>query len=487
MGGIKLEILRESGIKGLGKISWGTHMCMFYLSRDDFSDILINYIKAGLENNELCIWVYSGIDKNVIIKILKKSINNIGQYIMKRQLLLIPYIDWYIKDGNFHRKKVTNRWLKYIEFAKTKGFAGVKAIGDIGWIDKNLWFSFSDYETHLNNIITNLHFTIICLYNLWKCTSFQIADVIRNHKYTLIKNEAEWSILKNSELELKEIELKESNKMLGEALEYNKLRTEFFSNISHELKTPLTIILSALQLLDEKSSTHLDEKINEKTEKKYIDIIKQNSYRLLRLVNNIIDLTKMDSDFFDIQLKNLNVVEIVENTVLSVAEYIKSNGIKITFDTDVEEKIMAIDIDQFERIILNLISNAIKFAKPEGNIWVSLYDKQDHVIISVKDDGKGIPKDKLPIIFERFYQIDKSLSRECEGSGVGLAIVKSLVEKHGGKITVNSTLGVGSEFTMKFPIRTIPEKILTSSPTVLNENQDCMEKVNIEFSDIYSI
>ncbi|EET86763.1 histidine kinase [Clostridium carboxidivorans P7] len=228
-------------------------------------------------------------------------------------------------------------------------------------------------------------------------------------------------------------------------------------------------------------------KINENTEKKYIDIIKQNSYRLLRLVNNIIDLTKIDSDFFDIQLKNLNVVEVVENTVLSVAEYIKSNGIKITFDTDVEEKIMAIDIDQFERIILNLISNAIKFAKPEGNIWVSLYDKQDHLIISVKDDGKGIPKDKLPIIFERFYQIDKSLSRECEGSGVGLAIVKSLVEKHGGKITVNSTLGVGSEFTMKFPIRTIPEKIPTSSSTLLNENQDCMEKVNIEFSDIYSI
>ncbi|AWI04263.1 hypothetical protein B9W14_07035 [Clostridium drakei] len=482
MGGIKLEILRESGIKGLGKISWSTHMCMFYLSRDDFSDILVNYIKAGLENDELCIWVYSGIDKNVIIKILKKSINNIEQYIMKHQLLLIPYIDWYINDDNFHRKKVTNRWLKYIELAKTKGFVGVKAIGDIGWIDKNLWFNFSDCETHLNNIIDNFPFTIICLYNLLKCTSFQIADVIRNHKYTLIKSESEWSVLKNSELELKE-----NNKILEEALESNKIRTEFFSNISHELKTPLTIILSALQLLNEKSSTHLNEKINENTEKKYIDIIKQNSYRLLRLVNNIIDLTKIDSNFFDIQLKNLNIVEVVENIVLSVAQYIKSNGIKITFDTNVEEKIMAIDIDQFERIILNLISNAIKFSKPEGNIWVSLYDRQDHIIISVKDDGKGIPEDKLPIIFERFYQIDKSLSRECEGSGVGLAIVKSLVEKHSGKITVNSTLGLGSEFTMKFPIRIIPEKMPISSSTLLNENQNCMEKVNIEFSDIYSI
>jgi signal transduction histidine kinase len=138
---------------------------------------------------------------------------------------------------------------------------------------------------------------------------------------------------------------------------------------------------------------------------------------------------------------------------LSVAEFAKNKGISLIFDTEVEEKIMACDVDNIERIMLNLLSNSIKYTKPGGNIYVNIYDNEEAVTVSVKDTGIGIPKDKLKIIFERFMQVDSSLKRESEGSGIGLALVKSLVEKQGGEIWLRSEEGLGTDFSLKFPLK----------------------------------
>ena len=163
--------------------------------------------------------------------------------------------------------------------------------------------------------------------------------------------------------------------------------------------------------------------------------MKQNCYRLLRLVNNLIDITKIDSGFMELNLKNVNIIEVVENITLSTAEYIESKSRTIIFDTDIEEKIMAIDPEQMERVILNLISNATKFTSPGDTIEVTIYDKDKYILISIKDTGIGIPQDKLDSIFERFKQVDPLLSRRSEGSGIGLSLVKSLVEMHNGNIS----------------------------------------------------
>ncbi|ERI92431.1 ATPase/histidine kinase/DNA gyrase B/HSP90 domain protein [Clostridiales bacterium oral taxon 876 str. F0540] len=465
---------RKSGVKGLGEIPWGTHMSMFYSEREDFSDILVDYIKAGLLNNELCLWIYNDIDEKSITEILKKSINDLNAYIASEQLVLICYKDWYVDGLGFATDKTTSRWLKYINISKALGYEGVRAIGDIGWIDKNLWVEFSVYEEQLSSFIDNHPFIVMCLYNTEKCSSFEIADVMHNHRYVLIKNANEWCVIKNNQLELKEAELEKANNMLDEAVEYNELKSEFFSNISHELKTPITLILTAIQMLDKE----------DKTQSKYIEIIKNNSYRLLKTVDNIIDLTKIDVEFFNMNMKNVNLVEVVEGIVMSSAKFIKSKGIKIIFDTDVEEKIIAIDTPQFERIILNLISNAVKFTKPGGNIWVNIYDKKSYVAISVKDNGIGITGDKLNIIFDGFRKVDKSLSRDCEGSGIGLSVVKSLVSKHGGTIEAASKPGEGSEFIVKLPVRCVLEET-SGSEAYANNIENCIQKVNIEFSDIY--
>jgi len=135
--------------------------------------------------------------------------------------------------------------------------------------------------------------------------------------------------------------------------------------------------------------------------------------------------------------------------------------------------------------MLNLLSNAIKFTDSGGNINVNIYDKGENIIISVKDSGIGISKDKQDIIFDRFRQVDKSLTRDHEGSGIGLSLVKSLVEMHGGKISIQSEYGKGSEFIIELPVKTVLEKSDKENHEM--QQQGHVEKIHLEFADIYSL
>ncbi|WP_242954407.1 PAS domain-containing sensor histidine kinase [Clostridium oryzae] len=288
-------------------------------------------------------------------------------------------------------------------------------------------------------------------------------------------------ITSEKQIEKLESDVKKNVQLLIESRNYNQIITEFFSNISHELKTPLNVIYTALQVL--RITNGIDKESISKREK-YEDIIRQNCYRLMRLINNLLDITKYDSGFLKLCLKNYDIVEMVENIVLSVVPYAESRDIELIFDTEVEEKTAALDADMMERVILNLLSNAIKFTGSKGKILVNLYDFGDYVKVSVKDNGIGIPKEKIKSIFNRFEQIDKSLTRNREGTGIGLSLVKSFVELHKGTIEVNSEEGKGSEFIVTIPINIIDS---TQKDTDNKEyGKSYIERINIEFSDIYS-
>ena len=208
-------------------------------------------------------------------------------------------------------------------------------------------------------------------------------------------------ITERKHMEELQAKIEEEKIKLTEIKEYDMIRTEFFSNISHELRTPINVIFSALQMQEIK--------LKECTQSntclyafKYTKIMKQNCYRLLRLINNLIDITKIDSGFFEINETNHNIVSLIEDITLSVADYIEKKGLSLVFDTDVEEKIIACDPEKIERIILNLLSNAVKFTPYGGNIKVNIEDGIENICIRVKDNGRGIPAEKLNSIFERF-------------------------------------------------------------------------------------
>lgn len=288
---------------------------------------------------------------------------------------------------------------------------------------------------------------------------------------------------RNKVNQLKE-KIRDKTLKLKEAKRYDELRNEFFANISHELRTPITVIWSALQVLAN-SVENNGGTLSVDSVKNYITITKQNCYRLIRLVNNLIDITKIDAGYMELNLKKYNIVELVENVTMSVAAYVESKGLELIFDTDIEEKYLYVDPDKIERIILNLLSNAVKFTKAGGKLEVTITNMDKAVNISVKDTGIGIPEEKQRSVFQRFVQVDRTLSRDREGSGIGLSLVQSFVEIHKGKIELKSKEGYGSEFIIELPQYDIEEKDKNLKNELIRSYKN-IELANIEFSDIYA-
>lgn len=263
--------------------------------------------------------------------------------------------------------------------------------------------------------------------------------------------------------------------------EAKNMKSDLIRTISHEVKTPLNLILGAADLL----SIEDDENELAKLSKDSVEIIKRNCFRLVKLADNFIDINKMDLGSMHLNLENHNIVSIVEDIALSVVRYASRKGIRLTFDTDVEERIVACDIEALERIVLNLLSNAIKFTGFGGKIQIEIKDHVDSITISIKDSGVGIPKDMADTIFDKFEQVDTSLTRKQEGSGIGLSIVKSLVKLHGGKISLNSELDKGTEFIIELPIKLIDQKDRENKFHI--DKGGKIDKIQIEFSDIYEL
>ncbi|MFP4661522.1 MAG: sensor histidine kinase [Halanaerobiales bacterium] len=280
------------------------------------------------------------------------------------------------------------------------------------------------------------------------------------------------------------IEFSETKEVLLERekeLERQNLNIRFFSNISHEFKTPLNLIFSALQMLDKYNKKKL--KIEDERFKRYLCIIKQNGYRLLRLVDNVIDITRIDVNSFRLNLINVDIVATVKDFVLSIEEYVESKERKFEFISNVDNKVIAVDPENLERVILNLISNAVKFTETGDSISVNLIAKEESVDIVISDTGIGIDEDKQKHIFELFRQADESFSRRAEGSGIGLYIVKQIIDLHDGEVWVESEKGKGSSFYLRFPVKTISR----DSNDDLSHSNELIDKIDIEFSDIYNV
>jgi PAS domain S-box-containing protein len=275
----------------------------------------------------------------------------------------------------------------------------------------------------------------------------------------------------------------ENMRKMDEIVENERIKSEFLSNISHEFRTPLNVILGSLQLIELYLTADQYTVSREKVIKK-VAVLKQNSFRLLRLVNNLIDISKIDAKAFEMHFRNCDIVSLIRNITLSVSEFTGNEGINVTFATDVDSKIMACDDEKIERVLLNLLSNAIKFTPKGGKISIGIFNKPDGLCIKVEDNGVGIPAEKQGQIFQRFCQIDRIFTRQHEGSGVGLNLVKSLVELHGGTITFISKVGTGTSFIIYLPNNDIDEEVLKYN---IIPEQNFTDKITVEFSDIYSI
>lgn len=270
------------------------------------------------------------------------------------------------------------------------------------------------------------------------------------------------------------------NKYLTEKLEEENIKGEFFTNICHELRTPINVINSALQL----NNLNIENKNIKSIEKNNL-VIKQNCLRLIRTINNFIDANKISEGQIETNIMVINIVEVVENVLDASAEYIKRKKINFIFDPDFEEIFIAFDREFLERIILNILSNSVKYGDTNGNIYVKIYFEEKNLVIMIENDGVAISYDEQKYIFDKFTKNNKALNRTQEGSGLGLYISKSLMKIQGGDLKVEIYENYGNIFKLYFYDVDLFKETDRVKHRFNNDYYNLMEKAEIEFSDIY--
>ncbi len=309
---------------------------------------------------------------------------------------------------------------------------------------------------NVNNIVLkelNCDLEYISKMNFFEISSFREEDFLRTYEEKVSNISI---IIGNTKLYLNNINI------ITKTLENKKLyiilgkreKKMFMMDMSHELKTPINIILSTIQLLKK----NIDDKTivcnKEINLVSYLDSIKRNSFKILNLVNTIMDINKIEEGYYKINSEKCEIVSAIEDIIQLVVKYGEAKNLEIIFDTNVEEKFILCDIEKIEHILLNLLSNSIKYTNEGGKIEVFLEILHGELRISVKDNGIGIDKESLNMIFDRFYQGNnhKKLLKRSKGSGIGLFLVKSLVKIQNGTISCKSEQEKGSEFVFTIPI-----------------------------------
>ena len=269
------------------------------------------------------------------------------------------------------------------------------------------------------------------------------------------------------------------DELLGTISELNNkiaMNEEFLLNISHDLRSPINVILSIVQFLENIHRDNTDSKVKE-----YRDLIKRNCFKIIKLIDNLIDTTKLEGNFYNLNMKNIEVISMIEAIVTSIDEYAEQKKIQLVFDTNVEECVSAVDPQALDRIMMNLLSNAIKFSPIETHIFIDLFVDKQYIKISVRDEGPGIAKEEQNVIFDRFVQSSHNKREEFAGSGIGLDLVNYLTRAHGGTVELKSEEGIGSEFTVKIPVKLIEDEEVDFNLL----RKDKVQQLEIEFSDIY--
>lgn len=237
--------------------------------------------------------------------------------------------------------------------------------------------------------------------------------------------------------------------VLQDITEQQKLenaRREFVANVSHELRTPLSTIKSYTETI---INTTIDDK---ETSLNFLDVINGETDRMTRIVKDLLTLSRLDYNKYHISKVEFSLYELTSQIVEKLRPEAKNNRLELSFNSSKNKCEIFGDIDRIEQVLKNIITNAIKYSNPNCTIKVSCNVEGKNAVVKVKDNGIGIPEEDIPRIFERFYRVDKARSREMGGTGLGLAIAKEIVEAHGGKISVKSKVGLGTEVSILFPV-----------------------------------
>ncbi|HEY5531376.1 MAG TPA: MEDS domain-containing protein [Candidatus Anoxymicrobiaceae bacterium] len=441
-----MDSIRKSGIDVVGEVPWGTHLCQFYKTKDDLLNLLVPYFKAGLEDNEFCMWVTSEpLAVEDAEKALRRSVPDLDERLENEQMLIVPYTDLYMRDGYFDMQRVLNDWTAKLETALDKGFEGMRDTGNIAWLEVEDWDSFTEYEEKLNDIIGDYNMMAICTYSLDRCGVSEVIDVVANHQHTLIKREGEWSLIESSERRKARRALQEAEKSLQE-LSYelivaNRELESYARNMSHDLRSPLAAASIATDLLKEAAREDDVEGLRAEVEDA-TSVVQRNINKCHGLINELLTLAEAGNK--PIQVSDIDVTSLIREIVAVQKDTFRDKRFRVITDEDLGT--LRANETQVYQLFSNLVVNALLHNDRDNPvIEVHKVDASgaDRHRFVVRDNGPGIPEDRLEDVFRAF-------SKWGTGSdaGIGLSIVKRIVEAYDGTITVHNDNGACFEFEM---------------------------------------
>ncbi|MBL7119588.1 MAG: MEDS domain-containing protein [Dehalococcoidia bacterium] len=447
--------MRKTGIDVLGDVPWGTHLCHFYQTREDLLDILVPYFKAGLQNNELCMWITSEpLGEREARETMREAMPGFDGCLKARQIEIVPHTQWYLKGGPFDLKRVLDGWIDGVNQALAKGYDGLRVSGNTAWLEKDDWRSFTDYERAVSDAISEHHMISICSYSLDKCEPVELMDVLHNHQYALVRREGEWQLAENLErkraeealkeyLEHMEETIEERTKELREAQEElihkEKLAAlgELAGGVGHELRNPLGVISNAVYFL---KSTLSDA---DQTTREYLELMSSEVGNVERIISDLLSYPHTRPAEKEEAAVSYLVTQVLEK---------QPPPEKVKVPTNIPSDLSPVFADphQIGQVLLNLVTNAYQAMPEGGNLTISARAQQGQVAVSITDTGLGIPQENIAKIFEPLF------TTKAKGIGLGLAVCRDLVEANGGSIQVESKAGKGSTFTVVLPTKETP-------------------------------
>jgi signal transduction histidine kinase len=424
------QLTRETGIDVLGSVLWGTHVCLFYRTKQDLINILVPYFKAGLENNEFCMWITSDpLGPTQAKNAIRKAMPDFHKYLKKGQIEILPHDQWYLDKGIFDKERVMKDWMSKLNLALNNGYAGARITGNTSWLDEKFWESFIEYEHQLNETIDRLPIIAVCTYHLDGCGTSEIVDVVNNHQLAIIERQGKWKLAKNAERKRAEKRAREyqaqlkslaSQLTLAEERERHRLATDLHDQISQAL------VISKIKLEALRKSGY-----GSKLDKALDDVCGS----IGRTIQNTRTLT------FD--LSNPVLYEL--GFEMAVSEWLteqiqKKHGIAVEFETDGKTKPLDDDICiLLFRDVRELLTNVAEHARAH-KVKVSINRLGEQISITVEDNGVGFDPAEV-------------ISTAAGKGEFGLFSIRERLEQLGGHLEIESKPGSGCRIKMMAPLK----------------------------------
>jgi len=429
------QLIRETGIDALGSVLWGTHFCLFYRTKQDLLNILVPYLKAGLENNEFCMWITSEpLGPKESQNALRKTMPDLDEYLRKGQIEILPYDQWYLQDDDFNQQRMLKKWNDKLTGALTNGYAGMRITGNTTWVDQKLWNGFINYEHQINETIERYRMIVVCTYCLDKCGPAEIVQVVNTHQLALIERAHQWELIKNAE----------------------RIRAE---KRSRQYQAHLKSLASELSLAEEREKHQIATALHDKISQSLV--ISKIKLEAMRKSGFGLDLDKALEDICDslgrviqdtrtltFDLSNPVLYELGFET--AVAEWLTTEiqakySISTEFEDDGQDKPLDDNVRVFLfRDVRELLINVVKHSHAK-NVKVSIRKTGNAISITVQDDGVG------------FDPAEVTYSAIKKGE-FGLFSIREHLEQSGGQLEIESAPGQGCKVTMTAPLKTDGEK-----------------------------